>query len=257
MIDDSYDLRTPEQIDLQYDLAGLGSRFLAMLLDSVIQGALMMAVAMVFGLGAALLGRSLGDLFSRGGNVLIVVGVSVAGLLIFAVFWGYFIFFELVWNGQTPGKRAAGIRVLTARGEPVTVVHSLVRNVLRIVDALPSAYMIGAICILVTPRSQRLGDLAAGTIVVRERHAEIPRALPPLDPSLALPPHLAGVFTSADVLLARDFVRRAPYLLPARRAELSRQVVGTLRGRLTAAGQTPPPGFSDEHLLAAVVALRA
>ena len=178
-------------------------------------------------------------------------------LLVFALSWGYFIFFELVWNGQTPGKRVVGIRVLTSRGEPVTLVHSLVRNLVRLVDALPSAYMIGSIAILVTRRSQRLGDLAAGTIVVRERHAELPRPLPPLDPSLMLPPQLASAFSGQDVLLARDFLRRAPYILPARRSELGSQIASRLRARLAAAGQTAPPGLTDDHLLASVAALRA
>ena len=256
-LDDAYDLRTPEQIDLQYDLAGLGSRFMAMVLDTLILFGVILGLAAVFGLGAALLAASMRDLIGRYATLFAVVGVALVVLLIFALGWGYFIFFELVWNGQTPGKRAAGIRVLTARGEPVTLVHALVRNLLRLVDALPSGYMIGIVAILVTPRSQRLGDLAAGTIVVRERHDELPRPLPPLDPSLALPPHLAGAFTSADVLLARDYLRRAPSLLPARRAGLSRQIAATLRARLAASGQPVPPDLTDDHLLAAVAALRA
>jgi uncharacterized RDD family membrane protein YckC len=257
IVDDAYDLRTPEQIDLQYDLAGLGSRFMAIALDTLIQGAVAMALFVVFGFGAGLLTYSLRDLVGRNSELFAIVGIALAVLLVFALTWGYFIFFELVWNGQTPGKRATGVRVLTVRGEPVTLVHSLVRNLLRLVDALPSAYMIGVITILVTPRSQRLGDLAAGTIVVRERRAELPRPLPPLDPSLMLPPQLAGAFASADVLLARDFLRRAPYLLPARRQELRSQIAATLRARLEATGQPAPPGLTDDHLLAAVAALRA
>jgi uncharacterized RDD family membrane protein YckC len=255
--DDAYDLRTPEQIDLQYDLAGLGSRFMAMALDTLIQFGVILGLAAGFGLGAVLLAATMRDLIGRYSTLFAVIGVALVVLLIFVLGWGYFIFFELVWNGQTPGKRAAGIRVLTARGEPVTLVHALVRNLLRLVDALPSGYMIGIIAILVTPRSQRLGDLAAGTIVIRERHAELPRPLPPLDPSLALPPQLAGAFSSADVLLARDYLRRVPSLLPARRAALSRQIAVTLRARLVASGQSVPPDLTDDHLLAAVAALHA
>jgi uncharacterized RDD family membrane protein YckC len=257
MADDAYDLRTPEQIDLQYDLAGIGSRFMAMAVDVLIQGALIAALGAVFGLGAVLMSFSLRDAIGRNSTIIAVVGVALLVLLVFAIGWGYFIFFELIWNGQTPGKRAVGIRVLTVRGEPVTLVHSLVRNLLRLIDALPSAYMVGVISILVTPRSQRLGDLAAGTIVVRERSAELPRPLPPVDPSLMLPPHLASAFTSADVLLARDFLRRAPTLLPARRDALRRQIVATLRARLTAIGQPAPRALTDDQLLAAVAALRA
>src|SRR5215212_11956224 len=256
-LDDAYDLRTPEQIDLQYDLAGLGSRFMALALDTLIQFGVILGLAAVFGLGAALLAASMRDLIGRYSTLFAVAGVALVVLLIFGLGWGYFIFFELVWNGQTPGKRVAGIRVLTTRGEPVMLVHAPVRNLLRLVDALPSGYMIGIVAILVTPRSQRLGDLAAGTIVVRERHAELPRPLPPLDPSLALPPPLAAAFTSADVLLARDYLRRMPSLLPARRAALSAQIAAILRARLAAAGHQLPPSITDDHLLAAVAALRA
>jgi uncharacterized RDD family membrane protein YckC len=141
MIGDPYDLRTPEQIDLQYDLAGLGSRSLAMLVDGLIQGVIILALAFVFGLGMALVG---GTFFRNSSTVILAVGAAIGLLLAFAIVWGYFIFFELVWNGQSPGKRAAGLRVLTMRGEPVTLVHSLVRNVVRLVDLLPSAYMVGA-----------------------------------------------------------------------------------------------------------------
>ena len=124
--------------------------------------------------------------------MLMIVTISLVVLAIFLLIWGYHIFFEFLWNGQTPGKRVAGIRVLTTRGEPVTFVHVLVRNLLRIVDFLPSSYMLGAVCILVTRRSQRLGDLAAGTIVVHERFDALPRTLAPLDPSAALPPRIAA-----------------------------------------------------------------
>lgn len=257
MIDDSYDLRTPEQIDLLYDLAGLGSRFMAIAIDMLIQGAVIGALAAVFGFGAALFALNLRDLFGRNSGAVLSVGIAVAVLLIFLLTWGYFLIFELIWNGQTPGKRVVGIRVLTTRGEPVTLVHALVRNLLRPVDMLPSSYMVGAICILVTRRCQRLGDIAAGTVVVRERHAELPRTLPPLDPALALPPHLASAFSSDDVRLARDFLLRAPYLRAARRAELGRQVAATLRARLQAAGQPVPPDLTDDRLLPGVAALRA
>jgi uncharacterized RDD family membrane protein YckC len=257
VIDDSYDLRTPEQIDLQYDLAGLGSRFMAIAIDTLIQGVVVAALVTVFGFGAAFFAVSSRDVLGRDGFLVVSVGIAVAILLTFLLTWGYFLIFELIWNGQTPGKRIAGIRVLTTRGEPVTLVHALVRNLLRLVDMLPTSYMIGVISILVTRRGQRLGDLAAGTVVVRERHAELPRTLPPLDPSLALPPQLASAFSSEDVRLARDFLLRAPSLRPARRSELARQIATTLRARLQASGQPVPPDLTDDRLLPGVAALRA
>lgn len=256
MIDDAYNLRTPEQIDLEYDLAGLGSRFLAIMIDSVIQFAVILAVAIVFGFGAAVLGRAFREIIADLPSVAIIVGIAVGVLLIFAVTWGYFILFELVWNGQTPGKRAVGIRVLTVRGEPVTLVHSLVRNLVRIVDMLPTSYTIGVVCMLISKRSQRLGDIAAGTVVVRERKESVPRTLAPLDPALALPPQLASVFTREDVLLARDLLLRSAELPADQNMQLRRQVVATLLGRLAAAGQPAPSDLTDEHLLLGVAALR-
>ncbi|MGE3272406.1 MAG: RDD family protein [Chloroflexota bacterium] len=257
MIGDAYDLRTPEQIDLQYDLAGLGSRCLALIVDLLIQSAVILALGAVFGLGAALLAANFRQVLNNTSSTIFIVGVALAILLIFALTWGYFIFFELTWNGQTPGKRAAGIRVLTTRGEPVTLVHSLVRNLLRLVDALPSGYMVGAISILISGRSQRLGDMAAGTVVVRERHEELPQTLPPLDPQLALPAWIASTFTAEDVALARDFVLRAPTLEAHQRYELGAKIAQAMRARVAAAGQTIPPAVTDEILLAGVAAARA
>jgi uncharacterized RDD family membrane protein YckC len=256
MIDESYDLRTPEQVDLSYDLAGLGSRCLARLIDSLIQVVLIIALMSAFALGAVLLSELAWRWLIADTTILAIVGVSLAVLLIFVVWFGYDIFFELAWNGQTPGKRAAGIRVLTTRGEPVTLVHVLVRNLLRFVDMLPSSYIAGMICMLLTRRSQRLGDIAAGTIVVHERRDALPRTLAPLDPSAALPAHLAVAFNGEDVALARDFLLRAATLTPSQRQQLSARITATLRRRLIGSGQSVPPDLSDERLLLGVAALR-
>ena len=256
MIDDPYDLRTPEQIELRYDLAGLGSRFLAALVDGLIQGVLVVAVLFALGMGSALLTMALQRWLAVDATMLMIVTLSLVVLAIFLLIWGYHIFFEFLWNGQTPGKRVAGVRVLTTRGEPVTFVHVLVRNLLRIVDFLPSSYMLGAVCILVTRRSQRLGDLAAGTIVVHERFDALPRTLAPLDPSAALPPRIAAAFTVEDVALARDFLLRAGSMPARRHGELGARIASTLRGRLAASSQPAPSDLTDERLLAGVAALR-
>jgi uncharacterized RDD family membrane protein YckC len=255
MIDDSYDLRTPEQIELSYDLAGLGSRGLARLLDALIQGVVIMAVIFAFGLGGALLSSVSRRWLNIDGTLLTILGFALIIVLMFVVLVGYDIFFELAWNGQTPGKRAAGIRVLTVRGEPVMLVHVLVRNLLRIVDFLPSSYITGIISILVTRRSQRLGDIAAGTIVVHERRDALPRTLA-LDPAAALPAHLATAFNRDDVALARDFLLRAATLAPAQRQTLGAQIATTLRRKLASNGQVLAADITDEQLLVGVAALR-
>src|SRR3954447_24238884 len=111
MIDDSYDLRTPEQVELAYDLAGLGSRGLARLLDGLIQGVLVMAIIFAFGLGGALMSTIGTRRLGIDADLLAILGIALLVLLVFGVIFGYDIFFEMAWNGQTPGKRAAGIRV--------------------------------------------------------------------------------------------------------------------------------------------------
>ncbi|MCY3699221.1 MAG: stage II sporulation protein M [Gemmatimonadetes bacterium] len=143
-------LETPEHVKLEYQLADLGSRAAALTLDLGIIVAAMLLVALVF--------RYTGGL---GQAVLYVVGF-------FAV-WGYFLFFEAVWDGRTPGKRALGLRVLHDGGEPLSFQGSVLRNLIRIVDLQPlPTGMAGAASILVSRRAQRLGDLVAGTIVVRD-----------------------------------------------------------------------------------------
>ena len=143
-------LETPEHVKLEYQLADLGSRAAAFALDLAIIVVAMLLVALVF--------RYTGGL---GQAVLYIVGF-------FAV-WGYFLFFEAVWDGRTPGKRAVGLRVLHDGGEPLSFQGAVLRNLIRIVDLQPAATgMAGAASILFNRRAQRLGDLVAGTIVVRD-----------------------------------------------------------------------------------------
>ncbi len=143
-------LETPEHVKLEYQLADLGSRAAALAVDLAIIVAAMLLVALVF--------RYTGGF---GQAVLYIVGF-------FAV-WGYFLFFEAVWDGRTPGKRALGLRVLHDGGEPLSFQGSVLRNLIRIVDLQPGLTgMAGAASILFNRRAQRLGDLVAGTIVVRD-----------------------------------------------------------------------------------------
>ena len=92
----------------------------------------------------------------------------------FLLVWGYFSLFEAFWRGQTPGKRAMKLRVIKDAGRQITLFESLARNLLRIVDYFPGLYLTGVITMLCNKRSKRLGDLAAGTLVVHERGDEQP-----------------------------------------------------------------------------------
>ncbi|MBA2447828.1 MAG: RDD family protein [Chloroflexi bacterium] len=255
-MDDSYGLSTPEQVELGYEVAGLGSRFVAALIDVLIQMVVMLALFLAALLGGVLTLAAVGRRVSGGAQseaVFLLLAVMV--LVLFVVIWGYYIFFEMVWNGQTPGKRRLGIRVLTTGGEPITLTHSLVRNLVRLIDFLPSSYMLGAAVMLLNGRAQRLGDLAAGTIVVKERRERVPSMLAALPSEQALAPQDAAAFTAEDVALAREFLVRQDELAPDRRRELAARISGRLRARL---GPVGPAGVSepDESLLARVAALR-
>ena len=152
---------TPEQIALEFPLAGAGSRFLALAIDSFVQLAVVLILALV-GL-IALWFRSLGfqSLATWVAAALILVG--------FFLYYGYFAAFEALWSGQTPGKRLVGLRVISVTGQPITPFDALLRNLLRIVDQMPGIYAVGVLSIFFTSRNQRLGDLVAGTVVVQEQ----------------------------------------------------------------------------------------
>lgn len=154
---DIFSLETPESVTVGYEVAGVGTRFLAALVDTAIQVAIVVAVFVVM----AALG---GSISGAGGFVAIAIGI----LIISIVLLGYYIFFELIWNGQSPGKRTLHLRVIQTNGYPVTPFAILIRNILRLIDWLPSLYAVGVIAMIANRRAQRLGDLAAGTMVVKE-----------------------------------------------------------------------------------------
>jgi uncharacterized RDD family membrane protein YckC len=151
-LDDRVTIATPEGVTLELVLAGLGSRFVARLLDTVVQ--LVIIIALV---GGAALSHP-------PGAVLAFIIVAT-----FLVVLAYDIPFELLNDGRTLGKMTAGIRVVDAGGEPISFLASVMRNILRIIDFLPVLYAIGATSIVITKSDQRLGDLAAATVVVRDK----------------------------------------------------------------------------------------
>ncbi len=151
-LDDRVTIATPEGVTIELVLAGLGSRFVARLLDTVIQ------LAIIFALTA-------GMAITSAPGVVRAIGIVALFLVLFA----YDIPFELLNSGRTIGKMAAGIRVVAGGGEPVAFLGSAIRNILRIADFLPALYAAGAVTMVATRTDQRLGDLAAGTLVVRDK----------------------------------------------------------------------------------------
>jgi len=164
---DEVQIETPEQIGFGLELAGVGSRFLAQVLDWLIKGCILFLLAFVTFVLLAMVGL---DVFQRSSNYLIALMLGMG----FAIVLGFDIYFEVRHNGQTPGKRLAQIRVVREGGAPVDFTAAAVRNLLGLVDWLPSFYLLGGLLVMVNARSQRLGDMAAGTIVVRDRQAEVP-----------------------------------------------------------------------------------
>lgn len=154
---------TPEQINLEYELAGPGSRFMALFVDLMIQLIAAIGILIVMGLS--------GIAFHpfRGGRTWVL---ALTVLLIFSVQWGYFAIFEILWKGQTPGKRQAGIRVINESGREASVYEAVARNLLRVVDALPGPYAVGAIVMFLSPENKRIGDYVAGTVVVHDRKSD-------------------------------------------------------------------------------------
>src|SRR6266581_4295903 len=170
---DQLNIETPEQVELRFPIAGIGSRFLAILTDSIVQGATLFFLSLGFALVVSAVPKIPGATaaVSDTGAKWFVAG---AVLFYFLLYWGYYSLFEAFWNGQTPGKRLLKIRVIKDSGRQITVFEALARNLLRIVDMLPSFYLIGVITMLCNREQKRLGDLVAGTIVVHERRDEQP-----------------------------------------------------------------------------------
>ena len=144
-------------------MAGIGSRFVALLLDQLIQGVAVVMLWLIVVMLMSAMGRH--GLESMTGKWFLAAAIGITFLLI----WGYFALFEALWHGQTPGKRVLKLRVIKDSGRQITLFESLARNLLRFVDYMPSFYFAGVITMLCNKRNKRLGDLAAGTIVVHER----------------------------------------------------------------------------------------
>ncbi len=226
---DKLTIETPEQTSLEFPLAGIGSRFLAVALDTLLQ----VAVYIVLGLIAALF-ATLGFLPTLGKQL----GIAVVIFLVFLVQFGYYGFFEALWNGQTPGKRWTHLRVIEDSGRPVTAYDAILRNLLRIVDALPSLYAVGIVTILISRENKRVGDYAAGTVVIHEKPLQgvgsIWSAAAPTGAGQQTPAAIPTVQLSLDELqLIETFFERRASLDPDVRRSMARQIAQRLGERLS------------------------
>ena len=247
--EETLDIQTPENVAFGYQVAGIGSRFLATLLDTFLIVTLQVVVLLVF-----ILVLSGFDLW---GETVAAWVYAMLGIVGFFFFWGYYIFFEMLWNGQSPGKRWVGLRVIRTDGTPITLSESFIRNLTRLVDFLPAGYGIGILSMFLDKQSRRLGDLAAGTLVVHDR---APISIQDL--SVKRTVHLrpwANVsldgfpverLTNDDLNLIEDFLFRRAQL--THRESLAIQILNTVHQRLGL--PLPTMGrFEAEDMLTAIL----
>lgn len=222
---------TPEQIALELPLAGIGSRFLAMAIDTLIQFALYLVAGILFflilGLGASVLWY-----------VPRTIGPALGIFLLFAIYWGYFAIFEIVWKGQTPGKRFAGIRVIKESGRPINAFEAIGRNLMRAVDGLPGIYGVGLVCMMLNKQSRRLGDFVAGTVVVHEKPTEEIRPTWNTATDTASATGGLGRVTADELVLVESYLSRRFELDPEVRLRTAIQIADRIK---TKTGLEPQP----------------
>src|SRR3974390_2675776 len=161
---DQLSIETPELVNIEMPLAGIGSRFIAVLVDTLLWAAGLFVLGLVFWIVVPAV-RAFSQLSYQW-------VAAIVTLTLFLLNWGYFTLFEAFANGRTPGKRIARIRVIQRSGRPIGLFESMARNFVRYIDQIPFFYAVGVITMFVPRQHQRLGDLAAGTLVVRDRDPE-------------------------------------------------------------------------------------
>src|ERR1700733_14501774 len=265
---DQLNIDTPELVAIEMPLPGIGSRFIALLIDTLIWAAGLIVLGLVLWAFKPAL-----QAFS---NLSYQWTGAVFTLTIFLLNWGYFTLFEAFWHGRTPGKRVARIRVIQRSGRAIGIFESMARNFIRYVDQIPFFYAVGVIAVFATRQHQRLGDLAAGTLVVRDREEETPLwadtgrsssvgwdtgtrpfTAPVFPSAIAIPePHSTVALSSNGIaqLSASDlevlegfFARRLDLPLPTRQL-LAQRIAAAIEAK---SGLEKPPDISVETFLEA------
>ncbi len=255
-----HSIDTPELVSIEMPLAGIGSRFIALLVDMLLWFAGMFLLFLLFVLLMPAF-RAFSKLSSQWVTALVI-------FLVFLFNWGYFTLFEAFWNGQTPGKKIAKIRVIQRSGRPIGILESMARNFVRFIDQIPSFYAVGIIAIFVTRQNQRLGDLAAGTLVVREHAADTalwsdpsartftaatlaaqaPAMAPEPHMRVSLPPAGVGKLGASDLQVLENFLSRRLDMPLGTRAALAERISSAIRAK---SGLDMPAGISTETFLEA------
>jgi uncharacterized RDD family membrane protein YckC len=231
--EDRITIPTPEGVSLELTLAGLGSRAIAGTVDLVLKALLLVCLLVLF---FAVLGLN---------GAIVVVPVVALGMLL------YDVGFEVLGGGRTPGKRMSGLRVVRSSGRPVDLTASVIRNAMRLVDGLVLSYLPTIVSILVTKRNQRLGDLAADTVVIRDRReidAVVHRASPVApagDPFGTGPRWDVSAVSAEDAATIRAFLERRSALAAPARARLAAQLDSALRPLVGGVDERDPERFLE------------
>ncbi|HUI83227.1 MAG TPA: RDD family protein [Candidatus Binatia bacterium] len=240
---DPVTIQTPEQITMELAPAGIGSRFLALALDTVIQGVLYFALFLLAAFLLPAVAKSAG-----GAEVSGAWTGAIIILFIFCIYWGYFAAFEILWHGQTPGKRAAGIRVVKDTGRPITAIEGIGRNLMRAIDGL-FFYLVGIISVVLSKQNKRLGDYVAGTIVIHDKKTSEVKP----DWSFAAPapdvfqPELSRL-SEQDLVAIETFLHRRFDLEGMVRVNTAIQLSDRVQQKM---GLAKPANQSDEEFLEA------
>ncbi len=251
---DEYTIATPENVTFDYQVAGIGSRFIGALIDTLAISVLLVLlnILIVVALNAVSdSGVAANDLSDDPGWVAGLV-IAIYALINFSLFWGYYFVFELAWQGQTPGKRVAGTRVVRLNGDGPGFLDVAIRNLVRLVDFLPFAYALGFVVMFFNRNARRLGDFAAGTLVIRQPEAVRLETIAPPTPRLA--PGAAPTVSGADTPPAIPTIRRLSgddyqlvcTLLERRlRGQVNPALMLRLARALSAKLETPLPGPTE------------
>lgn len=261
---DQLNIETPEQVELQFRVAGIGSRFVAVMLDHILQAVAFFFLILIFVLVAAGAYKSFAGLSGITYNTTSKWALAALIFISFCLNWGYFALFEAFWKGQTPGKRVMKLRAIKDSGRQITLFESLARNLLRYVDYLPSMYLIGVITMLCNKSNKRLGDYAAGTIVIHEARDEQPlfyqgyldTPFPPQPKFATAPQTSSGVFpadavaklSASDLQIIDTFFARALDLNVETRASMATRIATTMTTRMG----VPLPESNPERVLEAI-----
>jgi uncharacterized RDD family membrane protein YckC len=243
--EDRISVATPEGVTLEVTLAGVGSRFAAGLIDQLLRTPVLIALVVLVGL--------LADRADAAGGILL----ALLFVALFLVQFVYDVLFETLAAGRTPGKRWTGLRVVKVGGGPVGFMASALRNILRIVDALPGFYLVGILCVLFTRNNQRLGDLAAGTLVVRERKQRPALPQPLVSPLTPVTDDAdlydVSAVSAEDLATVRRFLDRRDSLAPEARDRLAFEMATRLGPKVVG----PPRQWRPEAFLEYLVAAKA